>query len=70
VSANCGTRSPMATRKKALGKTAEARTKASRRPTPPKSDEMWLRDAIPHHMTFATGLFRSQTGYPSYSSKV
>src|ERR1019366_8973588 len=49
-----GIRSPMATRKKGLGNTAGARAKASRRPTPQRSDEIWSRDTALHHMTFGT----------------
>src|SRR5271167_4943821 len=48
-----GTMSPITTRKKGLGNTAGARAKASSKPTPQKSDEMWFRDTTLHDMTFA-----------------
>src|ERR1700676_3916734 len=49
-----GTASPIARRKKGLGNTTGARTKASSRPAPQRSDGMWGRDTTLHHMTFAT----------------
>ncbi len=51
--ASSGVRSPMATRKKGLGNTAGARAKATSRPTPQTSAEMWGLDITLHHMTFA-----------------
>src|SRR6202047_4533142 len=49
-----GTASPIARRKKGLGNTTGARTKANSRPAPQRSDGMWGRDTTLHHMTFAT----------------
>ena len=50
-----GTRSPMATRKKGLGKIAGAPAKASSRPSPQKSDEICSLDTAFHSMTFPSG---------------
>src|SRR6266478_2448298 len=54
VITSSGIKSPMATRNKGLGNTTGARAKASSRPTPQRSNEMWGRDTTLHHMTFAT----------------
>src|SRR5450759_636086 len=53
VIASSGIRSPIATRKKGLGNTTGASAKASSRPTPQRSAEIWSRDTAFHHMTFA-----------------
>src|SRR6266404_6909380 len=54
VITSSGITSPRARRKKGVGKISAARTKASSRPTPQRSNGMWGRDTTLHHMTFAT----------------
>src|SRR5260221_3304193 len=49
-----GTTSPTATRKIGRGNTTGASAKASSRPTPQRSHEMWGRDTTLHHMTSNT----------------
>jgi hypothetical protein len=50
--------------KKGIGKHWGARAKASSRPTPETSAEMWFRDTSLHHMTFADEMFRSRGWLP------
>lgn len=58
-----GIRSPTAKRNKGLGTNASANAKASSRPTPPRSAEMWSRDTTLESYDVRRQMFRSRAGY-------